>query len=663
VTQQQKFNQRWGWLVVLVLGIGSLFGVDWMAQPSQAAPQAIITVNFSGDVVGNDGFCTLREAITAANTDSPSGNLPGECVAGSGVDTILVTTNKPSGFIFLSISGAFEDNNVTGDLDITSSMTISASSDIVVNVDQQIDRAFDITPGNTVTIIGLTIQGGATPLYAFDGEPGGAIRNQGDLTLSNVRLYANRTARGTNIDLPARAGDGGNGGAIYSAGAGASLTVVDSVIQGNQAGDGGDCEVYDCRSGGGGSGGAIYASGTVTIVNSVIADNRAGESGINLDEASYGGGDGGGMALVGATALISATSVYSNVAGASHPSGLPIALIGDGGDGGGIYGSDSTTLTLTASTVSANRAGQTLGTVNLGRPGYGGGIFAGGSALIERSTISGNTTQSDKTFALGGGVYGEATQIRHSTIAYNTATGPDGKGGGIGGEGYTLLNSIIGNNTAALGADCGAIVQSEGYNLIERGLDNCIILGDTSTNVYGDDPQLGPLADNGGDTLTHALLNTSPALDRGSCPVGVDQRGEPRPVDLPTLPNSANGCDIGAYELQDGAGVPTRTITPTPSNTPTVTNTPTRTHTPTRTPTPSNTSTVTPTRTRTATPTHTPTTTLTPTATLYPTYTPLATYTALATYTPAATYTPFPTWTPPAGLKALYLPLVQRNYP
>src|SRR5205814_2005 len=58
---------------------------------------------------------------------------------------------------------------------------------------------------------------------------------------------------------------------------------------------------------------------------------------------------------------------------------------------------------------------------------------------------------------------------------------------------------------------------------------------------------LGPLADNGGPTLTHALLLGSAAIDAGDDAVcaadpvsGVDQRGVIRP--------QGAHCDIGAYE-------------------------------------------------------------------------------------------------------------------
>ena len=89
---------------------------------------------------------------------------------------------------------------------------------------------------------------------------------------------------------------------------------------------------------------------------------------------------------------------------------------------------------------------------------------------------------------------------------------------------------------------------------------------ETATDILNSDPKLGPLADNGGPTLTYALLPGSPAIDaiRPDCsnvvvsletgflaveldgePITRDQRGLPRP--------QGKGCDIGAFEAVPGS--------------------------------------------------------------------------------------------------------------
>ena len=107
----------------------------------------------------------------------------------------------------------------------------------------------------------------------------------------------------------------------------------------------------------------------------------------------------------------------------------------------------------------------------------------------------------------------------------------------------------------------------------------CTIAGVTTGNITGISANLGPLQNNGGSTMTHALLAGSPAIEGGDpanwCVdqnnnlLNTDQRGYVR-----------NGlCDIGAYEYLS-VGTPTPTSTPTASATPLVTNTPTNTPTP-----------------------------------------------------------------------------------
>jgi hypothetical protein len=96
------------------------------------------------------------------------------------------------------------------------------------------------------------------------------------------------------------------------------------------------------------------------------------------------------------------------------------------------------------------------------------------------------------------------------------------------------------------GGDCSGILQSNGHNIDSDGTCNLTHPNDLSNT----DPLLGPLADNGGPTLTHGLLAGSPAIDAGSldCPPPArDQRGYGRPVDGDSDDQAI--CDIGAFEF------------------------------------------------------------------------------------------------------------------
>jgi hypothetical protein len=103
-------------------------------------------------------------------------------------------------------------------------------------------------------------------------------------------------------------------------------------------------------------------------------------------------------------------------------------------------------------------------------------------------------------------------------------------------------------------SDCNGAIVSGGYNLIQS-VTGCTITGTTTGNILSQDPKLGLLGDNGGPTLTRALLTGSPAIDAGSpaapgsggnaCTIS-DQRGIARP-------QPASGrCEIGAMEFQGG---------------------------------------------------------------------------------------------------------------
>ncbi len=225
-------------------------------------------------------------------------------------------------------------------------------------------------------------------------------------------------------------------------------------------------------------------------------------------------------------------------------------------EGGGIYietpvdlGS-GTAITVSNSTINDNSA----------LTGDGGGLRTAGifnkiNVTVLNSTISGNKTNlsTDLGDGDGGGASiskGIATFI-NTTIAYNTAKN---RGGGLRLESsgvVTIQNTILAINSAPTGKDCYffAGMNSAGYNLIQS-TPNCNVAIKTG-DIFGKDPLLAPLADNGGGTRTHAFSsNSSPAIDAiksatAFCPP-TDQRGKTRPIDVSNFDKP--WCDMGAYE-------------------------------------------------------------------------------------------------------------------
>jgi len=95
--------------------------------------------------------------------------------------------------------------------------------------------------------------------------------------------------------------------------------------------------------------------------------------------------------------------------------------------------------------------------------------------------------------------------------------------------------------------------SSTGGNLESPG--NTCRLDQVTDQVSVADPLVGPLADNGGPTFTHALLPGSPAIDAAGGGCGpLDQRGSSRPQDGDG--DGSSLCDAGAFEAPaTGAGV------------------------------------------------------------------------------------------------------------
>ncbi len=186
-----------------------------------------------------------------------------------------------------------------------------------------------------------------------------------------------------------------------------------------------------------------------------------------------------------------------------------------------------------------------------------------GGAIVNNATVSviRNSTFSENEALRGGAIYNEWSigAISNSTFAFNRAGPLGSSGGGIHNSGGAEILELAGNIFAR--SSGGGRPDLSNSGVLASASDNVIGIGELSgipDGVNGNqvgslasplDPLLGPLADNGGPTLTHALLAGSPAIDRGSNPAGLtwDQRG------AGFARVSGARADAGAFELQMAA--------------------------------------------------------------------------------------------------------------
>jgi hypothetical protein len=268
-------------------------------------------------------------------------------------------------------------------------------------------------------------------------------------------------------------------------------------------------------------GGGIYNSGTLTLRNCCVTGNTAGEGLL----AHYGGG----ICTTGPLAL------YNTIISDNHAAF----------EGAGVYSSSTYgTNVIGGCTISNNTA-----TYNAYY--YPDGVDAsGGTWSIVASTFYGNSAGG---FVMSGGtlaitnstffsnrVSAGAVNIVSSTIWFSALSYSS----------LTLKNTIV-------SATLSDSVTSQGNNLIAYGSNATGVTNGVNGDLVGTsaspiDPKLGPLQDNGGPTLTMALLAGSPAIDAGnnSGAPATDQRGDARIVD-----GNGDGTatiDIGAYEYDPG---------------------------------------------------------------------------------------------------------------
>jgi hypothetical protein len=275
-------------------------------HPTQPAHAAGNIVNTNADnTTAGDGFCTLREAITNANANSDS--TSGDCVAGSGADTITFAADYT-----ITLNG-------TSLPDITSTLTITgngAAHTIVqgaASAGIATSRILKINGGTAIaTLEAMTIR------YGVEASGGGLNNASGSLTLNNVVVSDNL--------VTVVGGSSLNGGGISTNGG--SLTLNNSTVSGNRT-----MNPSDATRGNGG--GIFSGASSVTLNNSTVSGNSAA-------------GNGGGVYINASGGTLNLN--YSTVANNTSDSDDDAA-----GNGGGV--GNASTLKLKSSIVAGNKKG------------------------------------------------------------------------------------------------------------------------------------------------------------------------------------------------------------------------------------------------------------------------------------------------------------------
>ena len=271
----------------------SLVLVTALAAPRPAAAVEI-TVTTTADAIADDGACSLREAVIAANTNAPVDTCP----AGTG-DGDLDNIDLPAGTYVLTIPGPGEDAAATGDLDLLGRVGIDGPDGggrVVIDA-AGLDRAFDVhASAGRVFFRNVTIANGAIP-----GEDGGAIRlaSSGDLT-KDGGCVASLSADLDRVVVRDSVAD--RGGGIFVGQCAGVNPFLSSVVDNTALGDGGGIAVEEqfaeavvmssTISGNvaAGRGGGLWGGGAVTggLFLTTTAHNQAGQGGgIALEASSF----------------------------------------------------------------------------------------------------------------------------------------------------------------------------------------------------------------------------------------------------------------------------------------------------------------------------------------------------------------------------------------
>jgi len=578
---------------------GGLY-VDYVSSP--ILTNVIIADSTNGDCVVNSGSidgASSNNLIedTASNacdlTDGISGNIIGTdpalgALADNGgatltflpeVGSAAIDAGTNSGCSATDQRGLSRPQNGTCDIgavehDITPpTVTDFTASSSVTSLDVPINT-FTASDNLPASLTGYKITESATPPSA--GDAGWTSSAPTSFTVAGT---GNRTL------YPWAKDAGGNVSSVYGSPASVSVCFVNLIVTSNADSGAGTLRqaIADACAGttitfdSGLSGSTIYLASTLSLTKDVTIDGSSLASHITLSGDSDQDTDGdvqvfsinSGLNIALDNLTITKGRAYgTNPNDPNDPTGQggaihaqsPLTITNSTftdnsstGNGGAIY--SNAPLTIIDSTFSGN-------SITTAISGYGGAVSSDGLATVINSTFYNNSnnngfagalfasstgssitnsTFTGNTALTGGAVLGNGDQftITNTTISGNNA---DVYGGlAMTGPSATLSNTIIANST---GGDCYSDV---GTALTAT---NNIVEDDSCSATLSVDPNIGPLADNGGPTQTMALTASSPAIDAGddaicaAYPVSnYDQRGM-------TRPNSLH-CDIGAYEYID----------------------------------------------------------------------------------------------------------------
>jgi CSLREA domain-containing protein len=353
--------------------------------PPPGPPVAPIVVNTTIDKsTSGDGLCSLREAINNANARSDT--TSGDCVAGTGDDTINFSV---SGTITLAGSGLPA---------IANTLTIDGTGQAVTVDGASSFQVFVVNTLAALNLNDLTVANGK----GTGGGGGVRVANAGALSITKSTFLDNSTST---------TGFGGGDGGAIEAGNGSAVTVTNSTFSGNTTS---------------GVGGAIsFVGGALTVANTLFSGNSA-----SAGDAIW--VDGGGVTI--------ANSTFSGNGGG--PFGTAIEFSGGtmtvtgctlaGGGGTAIRVNGTAALTVTNSTFSANGDGgiiadggtPTITVTNSTFWATGLGVVVGfGTGTLSNSILAANSSGNcSGTIANGGGNISD-----DGTCNFGTSTGANGQ--------------------------------------------------------------------------------------------------------------------------------------------------------------------------------------------------------------------------------------------